>query len=207
MFKIRQSLILFLLMVPVVADCASVSTCVPIGDPIETSILQKELDKASIPYRTERNRVCVASEYQNPLLNIEARLFPLRSANPLPGKVPQSPSGRAVTGIRLVNVKDQKKLEAELKNQDFWFTKDDTGVIWYETTHERDIEKIRLGNEQSMGIASEKFAVMFKSSLEKQSIKYRVEDRDGEKWFYWACEDDGRVQTIKKNVLNDLRKQ
>ena len=151
--------------------------------------------------------VCVTSEYSSQFQSAILKVFPPDPNKTI--KVPSSPSGAPLNSTRLAEPSEQQMLEAELQKHHIWFTKDETGKIWYEVTREKEVKQIelRIFGEPKTHFVSDKDTALFTAALDKQSIKYRVENRNGEKWVIWSRKDDARVQKIKKQVEDQILKQ
>lgn len=138
---ISRLLILTLWFAASVAACASpVDRCITLDDSNKISILQKELTKAGLPYYMDGNIVCVKEEYADRFTAVVVKTFPPDASKKL--RVPPSPSGVPLNSTKLANPEEQTALEAKLKQQGIWFTKDETGAIWYEVTREKEVREI-----------------------------------------------------------------
>jgi hypothetical protein len=203
----KLALTIILLVLATACDAQTVESCMSSDDPMKLRILQEELDREKIPHRVEGNMVCAASEYSGQFQSAILKVFP-----PDPNKTtkpPLSPSGAPLNSTKLADPSEQRMLETELKKHKIWFTKDETGAIWYEVQWEKEVKQIelRIFGEPKTHFVSDKDTVLFTAALDRQSIKYRVENRNGEKWVIWSRKDNARVQKIKKQVEDQILEQ
>lgn len=203
----KLALTIVLLVLSVTSDAQMVETCMSPDDPMKLRVLQEELDNKKIPYRVKDNIVCVASELSSPFQSVILKVFPPDPSKKI--KAPLSPSGAPLNSTKLADPSEQRMLENELMNHNIWFTKDETGKIWYEFTRGKEVEKIesRIFKEPRTHYFSENDSARFTAALDQHSIKYRVENRNGKKWIFWSRHDDARVRKIKKQVDDEILKQ
>lgn len=126
-----------------VAACATtMDRCLTLDDPAKIDIFKGELTKAGVPYYMDGDIVCVTHEHADQFTTVLLETFPPESSRKL--RVPPSPSGIPLNSTMLADPKEHAALEAELRQRGIWFTKDETGAIWYEVTHEKEVQDIML---------------------------------------------------------------
>lgn len=203
----KLALATVLLVLSIASDARTVESCMSPDDPMKLKVLQEELNREKIPYHVEGNIVCVANEHSDQFQSVILKVFPPDPNKKI--KVPLSPSGVPLNSLKLAEPSKQRTLEAELQKHHIWFTKDETGKIWYEVTQEKEVKEIefRIFEEPQTHYFAEKDTARFTTALEQHSIKYRVENRNGEKWVIWSRKDDAWVQKIKKQVDAQILKQ
>ncbi len=189
------------------ADEETIQSCSAFSDTKKTSVLRNELDKMGVPYRVDGESICVSSDYRSQFIKATLIASP---PNPNVAKrviVPLSPSGAPVQSTQLADMKQQEIFEAELKKRNIWFSKDDTGMIWYEVTREKEVKEITFHIVDSVvsqdipvgrniGFSKKAYVDTFTKLLDEKHIKYISKNKNGTYYVVWEEKDSNQVKPL-----------
>jgi len=132
------------------APATAIDSCVTLKESDEIARLVRELDSLKVAHRVERSTVCVDEENRNALSSVISKLF----ADPSKRrhlKVPRTPSGVAAQSFTFYDATKQTALERSLRRKGIWFTKDDSGTMWYEVSNEAAVRQEVLAIAEGKG--------------------------------------------------------
>lgn len=165
-----------------------IDSCVALDSVNDVWRLQRELDKAGIPNRTDKKVLCVTQEHRESFYRIVGEVVlpkPLRSQ-----KVPPSPSGIPLQSITLTDPDQQRLLQNELERQKIWYTTDETGALWHEVTKEKQVDELILNiiesdipAGRSVHYAQPFSRELFKTELARHGVPYESKIRRNEEWI------------------------
>ncbi|MBI3897020.1 MAG: hypothetical protein HY308_01855 [Gammaproteobacteria bacterium] len=173
-----------LFVVPSIAAAETAISC-DSDDAARMSVLRKALEAKGIKYRmetsTDGEAICVSRQDQTEFMATKNKLFPPEEASAPAAKILSSPNGIPVSSTKPSSRAHQQALEAELQKHKIWFAKDETGVLWYEWTSEKDVQEIdqrireRLATpipaDRSLGFKTKADADVFTNLLSKKGIR------------------------------------
>ena len=133
-----------LLLVSSPAIARSIDKCVTLESFADIEKLIHEIETLHIPIRVDNQTVCVDEENGDMFYAVVSKLFS-SSAKTEYLKIPRTPSGVPANSFNFYDPTDQAELEVSLQRKGIWFTKDESGTMWYEVTNEKEVREVIFG--------------------------------------------------------------
>ena len=140
----RAISVALLVLVSSPAVARSIDKCVTRKRFAEVEKLVHEIETLHIPYRVDNQTVCVDEENGDRFYAVVSRLFS-RSTKTEYLEIPPTPSGVPANSVNFYDPTDQAELEVLLRRKGIWFTKDESGTMWYEVTNEKEVREVVFG--------------------------------------------------------------